>query len=534
MNYYLRFFLLLLILFQTTLLAQSSNNPLLKKGWEELTKDNDNEAFRYFYSAYEEARNTSNNLDQAEALLCLGICSYGSDIGNGLQYAIKSLATYNSIAKVNPEVAETGRARCLQLISTIYSRQGKYKEAKAMSFEVAKLLEEKKEKSGTLGLAYSSIGELYSKEKKTDSAAYYFKLALDDFKASRSTAYLPGAYIKMGELELKNQNYATSLDYFKKALNNANVTQNKQAQVSSLLGLGNWELSNNKKRAAYFFEKANSIAMTLSDKTFEIKTLESLIALKKQEKKFYEISLLQDKLAKIKDLYYSLERDQISKNLENQFKVIEKNRQLELLSKEKEIIKLSNYLLLFFIGIILIISISGYFYLKNSNKRNKELIQIKQNLLESLEKQKAFEEIQFRNDIEHKENQLSAITLKMIQKNELLNEMKEVISDKEIFPKEQLLKIMNQHYEQNNKWGDFDLYFESINKNFYTRLKELCPDISTNDLKVCALIRLNMSIKEMSSILNISPDSVKTARYRLRKKLLLSADENLMSFILSI
>jgi hypothetical protein len=274
--------------------------------------------------------------------------------------------------------------------------------------------------------------------------------------------------------------------------------------------------------------------MTLSDKTFEIKTLESLIALKKQEKKFYEISLLQDKLAKIKDLYYSLERDQISKNLENQFKVIEKNRQLELLSKEKEIIKLSNYLLLFFIGIILIISISGYFYLKNSNKRNKELIQIKQNLLESLEKQKAFEEIQFRNDIEHKENQLSAITLKMIQKNELLNEMKEVISDKEIFPKEQLLKIMNQHYEQNNKWGDFDLYFESINKNFYTRLKELCPDISTNDLKVCALIRLNMSIKEMSSILNISPDSVKTARYRLRKKLLLSADENLMSFILSI
>jgi DNA-binding CsgD family transcriptional regulator len=87
---------------------------------------------------------------------------------------------------------------------------------------------------------------------------------------------------------------------------------------------------------------------------------------------------------------------------------------------------------------------------------------------------------------------------------------------------------------QDNSWNDFDLYFESINKNFYTRLKQSYPDISTNDLKICALIKLNLSIKEMASILNISPDSVKTARYRLRKKLQLSTEDNLTSFILSV
>jgi DNA-binding CsgD family transcriptional regulator len=94
--------------------------------------------------------------------------------------------------------------------------------------------------------------------------------------------------------------------------------------------------------------------------------------------------------------------------------------------------------------------------------------------------------------------------------------------------------MVNRHFEQNNSWDDFNLYFESINKNFYTRLKQLYPEISANDLKVCALIKLNLSIKEMASILNISPDSVKTARYRLRKKLQLAADENLTSFILSV
>jgi len=73
-----------------------------------------------------------------------------------------------------------------------------------------------------------------------------------------------------------------------------------------------------------------------------------------------------------------------------------------------------------------------------------------------------------------------------------------------------------------------------LNKNFYTRLKQKYPDISTNDLKICALIKLNLSIKEMASILNISPDSVKTARHRLRKKLQLNTEDNLTDFILSV
>jgi DNA-binding CsgD family transcriptional regulator len=73
-----------------------------------------------------------------------------------------------------------------------------------------------------------------------------------------------------------------------------------------------------------------------------------------------------------------------------------------------------------------------------------------------------------------------------------------------------------------------------VNKHFYTRLKQNYPEISANDLKICALIKLNLSIKEMAAILNISPDSVKTARHRLRKKLQLSTEENLTDFILTI
>jgi len=217
-----------------------------------------------------------------------------------------------------------------------------------------------------------------------------------------------------------------------------------------------------------------------------------------------------------------------------QFEVAEKNRKLALVSKEKEVARLTNYLLAICIIVLLTALVTGYLYLKSRNKRDRSLLKTKEALLEALEKQRELEEIRFQNDLDHKESQLSAITLQMLQKNELLTDTKSAIEHQQPQSEQQLIKMVNRHFEQNNNWDDFNLYFESINKNFYTRLKQLYPEISANDLKICALIKLNLSIKEMASILNISLDSVKTARYRLRKKLQLAADENLTSFILSV
>ena len=94
--------------------------------------------------------------------------------------------------------------------------------------------------------------------------------------------------------------------------------------------------------------------------------------------------------------------------------------------------------------------------------------------------------------------------------------------------------MLDRELTRDQEWTDFNAHFESINATFYNRIKQEYPDISPNDLKLCALIKLNLSIKEMSAILNISPNSVKTARYRLRKKLRLNTEDNLTEFILSL
>jgi DNA-binding CsgD family transcriptional regulator len=163
------------------------------------------------------------------------------------------------------------------------------------------------------------------------------------------------------------------------------------------------------------------------------------------------------------------------------------------------------------------------------------LLQTKEELVIAIEEKKRLKEEQLLNDLEFKESQLSAMAIQMLQKNELMQELKERLEDDENLKKDSTLnKIISKGENHDKDWTDFNRQFESINKNFYNKLKENYPDISPNDLKICALIRLNLSIKEMAVILNISPDSVKTARYRLRKKLQLNTEDNLTDFIMAL
>jgi len=537
MNFFRTIILYLSFLLAFSSFAQhSSKNDLMQKGWSALVKDDENVAFSCFWQAYEKAKKENNTADKAASLFYLGICSYGSSLEKGLQFATQSLNEYKNLEKTNSELGKIGRYKCLQLISTIYSRQKKYDDALRLSSEVASELKDKKDTSGTLGLAYRSIGSLYEIKKRGDSSEIYFKLALAEFEKLNTIAYLPTTYCKLGELAKQKNQKEISFDYFTKAFSLAQSSENKQAQVIALIALGKWhlELDSDITKAENYFTNALQIAKPLSDKTFEIEAVEALIIVKKKQGNYFEVSQLQNKVIQIKDAFYSFEREQIVKSLEVQFEVAEKNRKLKLISAEKEVSKLTNYLLISLLILVFVIFTILYFFFKKINKRDKQLLKTKEDLVAVMEEQERLKAQQFQNDIEHKESQLSAITIQMVEKNELLDEIKTILNKKEPTSESELKKLINKYTIQDNNWKDFDHHFESVNKNFYTRLKQKYPEISSNDLKICALIKLNLSIKEMATILNISPDSVKTARHRLRKKLQLSTEENLTDFILSV
>lgn len=508
----------------------------MDKGWRELTIDNDSAALNLFESAFQKAETEKNQEIKATALLYSGFATYGSSLSNGLNYCLRAMDEFKKLETSLPLKALEGRSRCLQLMSTIKSRQGKVDEAMSLSREALAGFTSGNDSTGTLGLIYNSLGAAFEHNENYDSSAYYYQRSLDENLRTGNVNYLPTSYCKVAAVQLLKGNLNESLTYFMRALEISDSTGNKQAQVNSLLGLSGWYVDqSNEKEAEQCLLRAQQIAGSLSDQSFNIKALTQLALFRKNHGRFEESLLLQEKINGLINSLNDWERQRIVKSLEVQFDVLEKDRKIKLIKKENELSRITNWFLISILFFLIIITAAIVIFLRRVNKRDKLLLLANKELAISTAEQKRLKEQQLQNEIEFKESQLTAMTLQMLQKNELMQELKEKYDQETNQMKDSGVgKIINKAMNQEKDWSDFNTHFESMNKNFYLRLKQTFPDISPNEMKICALIKLNLSIKEMAGILNISPDSVKTARYRLRKKLELNTEDNLTDFILNL
>ena len=78
-----------------------------------------------------------------------------------------------------------------------------------------------------------------------------------------------------------------------------------------------------------------------------------------------------------------------------------------------------------------------------------------------------------------------------------------------------------------------EVAFNVVHKGYIEQLKSSFPDLTSNELRHCALLKLGLSIKETANLLGIAPPSVKISRNRIKKKLKLSAEESLPNFLLA-
>jgi len=146
-----------------------------------------------------------------------------------------------------------------------------------------------------------------------------------------------------------------------------------------------------------------------------------------------------------------------------------------------------------------------------------------------LEKQKTNEIMMSKN------RELTASALQLIEKEEFITKLKQNISKSDgIDPKAIHNMLKGFQNSPGGNWKEFEARFTSINQTFYKKIRTKYPDLGQTDLKLCALVKLGFSSKEMSSLLGITIESVHTSRYRLRKKLKLEKGENLIDFMATI
>jgi len=132
-------------------------------------------------------------------------------------------------------------------------------------------------------------------------------------------------------------------------------------------------------------------------------------------------------------------------------------------------------------------------------------------------------EAALKDQLELKNKELATKVILQLQKNEVIEEIINIISEieKSDDNKHSLRPIIKKlkHLKVNSSWSDFDYGFIKVHQHFYDKLAKEFPDLSLTERRLCALIKLNLNTKEIASISNLSPDSVRVARTRLRKKL---------------
>ncbi|MDB5063460.1 MAG: transcriptional regulator, partial [Mucilaginibacter sp.] len=149
---------------------------------------------------------------------------------------------------------------------------------------------------------------------------------------------------------------------------------------------------------------------------------------------------------------------------------------------------------------------------------------------------------QLQADLASKNRELANSAMNIVYKNELLQKLSDEInnfkdSNGKKISEDQLRKIHNvidDGMSDERDWNIFERSFNEAHENFFKKLKHRHPDLVPNDLKLCAYLRMNMSSKEMASLLNISLRGVEIRRYRLRKKLNLPHDKNLVEFLIEL
>jgi DNA-binding CsgD family transcriptional regulator len=146
-----------------------------------------------------------------------------------------------------------------------------------------------------------------------------------------------------------------------------------------------------------------------------------------------------------------------------------------------------------------------------------------------------------KSQVELKNKELASQAININRKNEILNYIKkelDKVNKKVNFDAQFQLNLLNRKIKEDLNleadWEHFKQYFDEVQGDFIKRLQDQYPELSPNDLKLCAYLRMNLSTKEIAPFLKISPRGVEIHRYRLRKKLGLSRDENLVEFLLKV
>ena len=194
------------------------------------------------------------------------------------------------------------------------------------------------------------------------------------------------------------------------------------------------------------------------------------------------------------------------------------------------------YLVLITLLVVFIHKLYKGYYKKQQNQLlNESKKRLKRKKLKNQKRIVQIKNAQLKELIESKNRELAISTMSIIKKNEFLNSIKEQLNESSVDSQvKSVIRTIDRNINNVDDWKFFENAFNNADKDFLKKVKNVHPELSANDLRLCAYLRLNLSSKEIAPLLNISVRSVEVKRYRLRKKMNLLREDGLTEYIMDL
>ncbi|MCD4665392.1 MAG: tetratricopeptide repeat protein [Bacteroidales bacterium] len=424
--------------------------------------------------------------------------------------------------KKDKELADTYNA-----IGGAYYDQNNYDKAYEY-FNKSLLLNQELNNLRGIAALNNNIGEIYRFRSQFDEALRHYQKAIEFNKDITDSNYLAVNYDNIGNVYLEKKEFDSAIYYLNRSLVISNNIQNEErlSSVNNSLGKLYLRLNKNDKglelfKKGYEFALKNKLLINTKDASYGLSEIYS------RKSQFENAFIYYQEYKQISDSLYNISNLEKITQLEMQF-VFEHEQKLNKIRKQKTGLRyfmVSAGLISLLIILILLIG-RQRIIIKYSNAKNENL---------ELEKKQLNEDINFKN------RELATNVMYLVKKNEFINFISEkLLRIKSNFKKENQPVIHGiilnlQSSVDKDIWKTFEQRFKGVHNEFYQKLLKNFPKLTENDKRICALLRLNMSTKDIAAIVHQNPSSIEVSRTRLRKKLGLSNKKiNLITFLTNL
>ena len=510
-----------------------------------------NQAITYFHEALQISdRKTSEHFmsNSARCYNRLGIIyTIKGDVITAISYYEKSMAKFRALSEKFPDSTDykQGMANIDANIGSIYYYQENYKKALSYWKNALKVIQELQLYYAE-GLLMNNIGVIYKAIFNYGKALEYYQMALDIFKKEGYPKDVAMCYTNMGEAYSIIGQHDKAITLLNKSLKIKNKIGDKNGQEQCLFSLADAYFSlADFSLAIDYISRCLKIAKEINDKNSIRRAYETLSKIYAQQGNYKAAYFAHVSFKAMNDSVFNAENQNRLYEMEQKYESEKRAKELALLKeREKHQDTVKNFLIVAIIltsVIFIVITLSIV-----SKRRREKTIYEKDILLHQQEKQLMNNELErkellakeLNQELEYKTKQLTTHALNIMQKNKMLKELQKSIetiahsADSALKPELRNLKQQVKLSLKTDKdWDVFKMYFEQLNQDFFQQLLNQNPDLNNHELRQCALLKLNMNIKETAAVLNLSPNSIKSARYRLKKKLGLEPEDDLSDFI---